>query len=337
MMMTEPSNYEASIEEAHAMSNDSPELILEALGFNMGRGGQIKCACPVHGGDNRYGFSWHPQKKVWKCWTNHCHEKYGSNLLGLIRGIQQCTMDQAIDFVHSVIGKNFDLGDVQRKNFVKTALSVDKEHEVLDKSKLEKMTRDISYFTGRGLSPEIVQRYYCFNCKTQGHPLNNRACVPIFTENEDLIGFSGRILDDKLIDKIYCPKWKLYPNNIPREKTLFNLNKAKEDIKRTKTAVVVEGQLDVMKFVELGITNTIAPLGTFLSTDHIKLLIKNGCQNLVLCLDPDKAGESAEILLRQKLKMYFNLFSIDLKKDPGEYTIDEANRELRPILEEICQ
>lgn len=327
--------FEQEVEKAHALANDSSEAVLMALGFSMGRYGEIKCSCPVHGGDNRYGFSWSPQKKVWKCWTNQCHETYGSNLLGLVRGIKRCSLREAVDFIFNLLGNKIDMSDVERKNFIRKSRSVEKSHEILDKGKLEKMTRDISYFVGRGLNPDLLNKYQCFTCKTNGHPLNNRACIPIFSEKEDLIGFSGRIIDDKLINKDYCPKWKIYPYEMPKEKILFNLNNAKESIRELRSAIVVEGPLDVFKLIESGVPNVVAPLGINLSTDHIKLLVKSGVHNMILALDPDEAGQKNQEKMVKKFAMYFRVFTLDLKKDPGEYTVDEVKAEIVPQLQEI--
>ena len=324
----------SDIEKAHAIANSQADVVLNSLGLTSDRSGYIKCSCPVHQGDNPNGFSWHPKKMVWKCWTHGCHEKLGSNLLGLIRGIKNCNLDEAVAHVYALCDGNFTDTDVERKNFIKSGKTESVGETVMDKGKLENMKRDTSYFRSRGLSPDILEKHLCFTCKTQGHPLFSRACIPILNDKDQLVGFNGRILEDNKISD-FAPKWKIYPPSFPKERILFNLNYAKESIQKTNTVILVEGPLDVMRMQESGIENVVGALGTSLSLAQITLLIQNKCQNVVIAFDPDTAGIKATEKLLKKLAIYFNVSQISLKKDPSDYTISEIQMDLMPALKRL--
>ena len=323
MTMTTPSKYEDAVENAHLIANENCDLILESLGFKVGYYGKIQCACPVHGGDNRHGFSWHPQKKVWKCWTNHCHEKYGSNLIGLIRAIRNCSLDAAIEYIYSVCDNEIDLSSLKRKNFIESKLPKAVENKIFDKTLLNNMDHNVPYFNSRKIPMETCKKFSCFLCKKDGHPLKDRACVSLFDDQNNLVGFVGRLIDDSKISS-YNPKWKVYPENLAKNNILFNLNNSLLSLQKEKTAILVEGPLDAMIWDSYGIPNVLAILGNYLSEKQISILLKNKVRKLIFALDPDAGGTKGLESSVEKAKMYFDIEHLILTKDPSDYTKEEA-------------
>jgi len=118
----------------------------------------------------------------------------------------------------------------------------------------------------------------------------DRLIIPIPDIQGRIIGFGGRTLTDEQPKYLNSPETQLFNKG----KTLFALDKAKEAIAKQDLAVVVEGYFDAIALHAAGITNAVASLGTALSLDQVKLLLRyNESKQLVLNFDADKAGNTA--------------------------------------------
>jgi DNA primase len=116
----------------------------------------------------------------------------------------------------------------------------------------------------------------------------NRIMFPIKNQRGETIAFSGRSLDG------VGPK---YVNSSDTEffhkrQTLFGIDVAKSGIYRANRSIIVEGQIDAIKMQLAGYTETVAPLGSSLTVEHIETLCKVN-RNIVLCFDGDVAGHKA--------------------------------------------
>ncbi len=127
----------------------------------------------------------------------------------------------------------------------------------------------------------------------------NRLMFPIRDELGRVIGFSGRILEksDKLAKYVNSPETAIFKKG----RVLYALDKAKRNILDAKTAILCEGQIDVIRCHMAGINTTIAAQGTALTDDHARLL-KRYADTIIIVLDADPAGQdaslrSAEVLL----------------------------------------
>lgn len=112
-----------------------------------------------------------------------------------------------------------------------------------------------------------------------------RIIFPIYNLQGDLIAFGGRVIDDSLPKYINSPETKIFKKG----ESLFAINLAKEGIKNKGYAIIVEGYLDTIICHQYGFKNTIAPLGTALTTMHLQKL-KLLTKNVVLIFDADEAG-----------------------------------------------
>ena len=118
----------------------------------------------------------------------------------------------------------------------------------------------------------------------------DRLMFPIHNDYGDIIAYSGRqLVEDKNSGKyINSPETALFK----KSKVFFGLDKAKRAIGKEKFALLCEGQIDVIACHEAGIENTVAGLGTALTSDHARL-IKRYTDKVVLCYDSDAAGHKA--------------------------------------------
>ena len=118
----------------------------------------------------------------------------------------------------------------------------------------------------------------------------DRLMFPIRNDYGDVIGFSGRILNDSQREAKYVnsPETPIFSKG----KVLFGLDKSKRSLIDSGQAVVLEGQIDLISAFENGVTNGVAPQGTAFTNDQARLL-KRFVDRVILCFDSDTAGQNA--------------------------------------------
>ena len=119
----------------------------------------------------------------------------------------------------------------------------------------------------------------------------NRVMFPIASEAGKVIAFTGRTLatDEKAGPKyLNSPETPIYS----KSRVLFNLDLAKEWVKKFDYAILVEGQMDCISVYAAGFHNVIASSGTAFTELQAKLLARFS-KNVVVNFDPDTAGAKA--------------------------------------------
>ncbi len=118
----------------------------------------------------------------------------------------------------------------------------------------------------------------------------NRIMFPICNAEGEVIAFSGRVLgsDAQTAKYLNSPETALFRKG----NVLFGLHKSKRALIEAKSAIVCEGQLDLITLFEAGITNVVAPQGTAFTENQARIL-KRFVQEVVLCFDSDPAGQKA--------------------------------------------
>ncbi|MEW6002618.1 MAG: DNA primase [Nitrospirota bacterium] len=115
-----------------------------------------------------------------------------------------------------------------------------------------------------------------------------RIIFPIFNLQNEVIGFGGRVLDDGKPKYINSPETEVFK----KSEILYALNLSKDEIRKKGYAIIVEGYLDTIMCHQYGFRNTVAPLGTSLTSRHLQRL-KLFTEKAVLVFDSDDAGVSA--------------------------------------------
>ncbi len=148
----------------------------------------------------------------------------------------------------------------------------------------------------------------------------NRVMFPISSEAGKVIAFTGRTLaaDEKSGPKyLNSPETAIYSKG----RVLFNLDLAKEWIKKFDYAILVEGQMDCISVYAAGFHNVIASSGTAFTELQAKLLGRFS-KNAVVNFDPDTAGAKAtERTLGLLVEEEFTLKVLTLEQgfDPDLY------------------
>ncbi|MFL6387367.1 MAG: DNA primase [Terriglobales bacterium] len=119
----------------------------------------------------------------------------------------------------------------------------------------------------------------------------NRIMFPIANENGKIIAFTGRTLakDEKSGPKyLNSPETPIYS----KSRVLYNLDRAKEAIRKLGYAIIVEGQMDCIAVYSAGFHNVAASSGTAFTETQVRLLGRFS-KDIVVNFDPDTAGAAA--------------------------------------------
>lgn len=168
-------------------------------------------------------------------------------------------------------------------------------------------------FTDKELSlGGLVNRY-------GGDLFRGRMMVPLMDGSGQVIGFTARILADEPNAPKYLntPETPLYHKG----RHVFGLSQAKEAIRRSDYAVIVEGNLDVVSSHQVGVTQVIATAGTAMTDHQLKALVRLS-PNVRLAFDADAAGIVATeraIPVAQSVGIDLTIINLpDGLKDPDE-------------------
>ena len=121
-----------------------------------------------------------------------------------------------------------------------------------------------------------------------------RVMFPITDAAGKVIAFGGRVLPGQPTVGDPPPKY-LNSAESPlfrKGHTVYGLALARDAIRRTGRAIVVEGYLDVIALAQAGIGEVVAPLGTALTADQLRVL-RRFTENVIACFDGDDAGRRA--------------------------------------------
>ncbi|HAW53334.1 MAG TPA: DNA primase, partial [Flavobacteriales bacterium] len=159
-----------------------------------------------------------------------------------------------------------------------------------------------------------------------------RVIFPIRNLSGRVIGFGGRTLqpDGKMAKYVNSPESEVYS----KSHQLYGLFSAKKSIVKEDEVYLVEGYTDVVSLYQSGVENAVAPLGTSLTEDQIKL-IRRYTKNVVLLFDGDAAGTKAalratDMLLEEGLNVKIVAFPDG--QDPDTYSKSHSDDALQKFL-----
>lgn len=149
-----------------------------------------------------------------------------------------------------------------------------------------------------------------------------RVIFPITLPGGDVAGFGARRADwveeeDKGPKYLNSPESPIYD----KSSIFYGLDLARDSIRQSRRAILVEGYMDVIGLHQVGVTQAIATCGTALSHKHAEALSKMA-EEVITMFDGDAAGldatrRSAEPLLKQGLMM--RVLELPTGEDPDTY------------------
>jgi DNA primase len=191
---------------------------------------------------------------------------------------------------------------------------------------------DWSWITERAKSTPytaaVLERIGLVSRRKQGpgyyDRFKGRVLFPIFDSQGRAVGLGGRVLPQAAEGKdvakyVNSPETPLFA----KSRLLYGLNLARDAIRKTNTALVVEGYTDCIAAHQFGFENTVAVLGTALGAGHIQLLRRFADRlRVVLVLDGDEAGRrrASEVLeLFVSANVDLRVLTLPDNADPADF------------------
>jgi DNA primase len=173
-----------------------------------------------------------------------------------------------------------------------------------------------------GLIMEKDKAFYSF--------FRGRLIFPIFNIMGKIIGFGGRVLDDVLPKYINSCESSIYS----KSNSLYGINIAKDYIRKKGFSIIVEGYFDLISLHKYGFKNSVATLGTALTSNHIKIL-KRYSNNVIGIFDGDRAGISAierSVPLFLNEEMQAKVIILPQGMDPDEFVNKVGDKKLADMI-----
>ncbi|UKK48745.1 DNA primase [Prevotella sp. E9-3] len=173
----------------------------------------------------------------------------------------------------------------------------------------------ITFARKEGLSIPIMKELRLISTSEKGNDYgfyNDRLMIPIKDKFGRVISYTARTMDE------HKEKGTKYMNGaesffFTKGNHLFGLDTAQREGARQELFYVVEGAPDVIKLQEIGITNTIAALGTAFTKEQFQLLKRYHCQ---LCFIPDQDGPGIEAVKKNGRLAMEAGFRVTVKEIP---------------------
>lgn len=338
------------IEEVR-LANDIVSIISEYVVLKK-KGRNYTGLCPFHQ-EKTPSFMVSPDKQIFHCFG--CG--VGGNVLSFIMKLENSTFPEAMRMLADKAGISLPEKEEPYKD--KKILIRDKAHEinklatdyyhhiltneesgqaaldyllqrgtsreVIDRFKLGYAPSSwdglLNYLGQNGYAAEEISRFGLAMAKERNNGyydrFRNRVMYPIMEIGGKVVGFGGRVIDDSLPKYLNSPETEVFN----KSRLLFGLNLGTGAIRSADQVIIMEGYMDVISAHQFGIKNTVASLGTALTREQGKLLMRY-THNVVIAYDADQAGVMATIRgleILQELGCQVKVLSIPEGKDPDEF------------------
>ncbi len=309
-------------------------------------GRNYKALCPFHN-EKTASFMVSPDRQIFKCFG--CNE--GGDIFAFYKRIEGVEFGEAMKVLANRAG-------IRLKEFKPTRAEQQKEtlfkahdlasrfyHHLLTKHPVGKKALD--YLKAREVKQKSIDDFQLGFAPEKDSPLvdylkkkefsiqdiiisglgtvstgkprdwfRGRIMFPIFDASGRCIAFSGRVLGNTEPKYLNSPETPVFS----KSKALYGINLAKANIQKERSAVLVEGNLDVISSFQVGVTNVVAPLGTSLTETQVEIL-KRWAENLLFAFDTDLAGDAAAkraITMAENADMNIRIVQLSSGKDPDD-------------------
>lgn len=301
--------------------------------------------CPFHN-DTNPSMSVSREKQIYKCFS--CGAS--GNIFTFVRDYEHMDMKDVLELLAAKVGITISNNSVSRKT-----TKYDKLYEIYELANKFYQnninTKDgqkaKEYLKNRGITEDIIKEFEIglsldnmdsltkvltkkgydiytldkIGLSSNNHDLFiNRIMVPIHDINGKTVAFSGRVYNKQSDHKYVNTK---ETEIFKKGHLLFNYYRCKEEARRNKYVIIMEGYMDVFRAFSIGAKNVVAIMGTALTEEQTNL-IKKLSNNVYLCLDGDAPGQKATLSVGEQLeKVGINLKVIRLTndEDPDTYIL----------------
>lgn len=335
---------------------DLVALVQESVALTPSRGGaEFKGLCPFHD-DHNPSMMVYPDRQTFRCWS--CNT--GGDCFTWVMEFDKVEFREALEALAKraglelpqLQGRRPQAPTVGKAELLDVLAWAENEfHRCLLDSQMAAPARD--YLKERGFNNETIAKFKLGFAPNDGQwilararnkfPIEsletaklikksdegtgyyqffrNRVLFPIRNDKGRCVSFGGRVLP-----QFAQPGVGKYINGLDSElysksNLLFGFDAAREGIRKSGTAVVVEGYTDVLISHQFDVTNVVGVCGTALTQAHVDRL-KRFATRIVLMFDGDQAGQDAA----EKALANFLAENIDMRvlvlpngQDPDEF------------------
>lgn len=302
------------------------------------------------GAEKTPSFMVSPEKQIWHDFSSG----KGGNIFSFVMEMEGLDFKGALELLARKAG--VDLGQYRTSDYAKNAKLKERLYEVLDlaakfyqlqlkgnKEILEYVLKDralnketalefrvgyapeggqvlAQFLLKKGFTAEEVKKAGLGNIFSGNlrDMFRGRMTIALMDSQGRVIGFTARQINNDP----NSPKYINTPQTILYDKSrhVFGLHLAKEAIRKSNFAVVVEGNMDVIASHQVGVKNVVATAGTAMTKQHLKE-ISRFSDDIRLAFDQDKAGQNATertIILSTEMDIRLGVITIPSGKDPDE-------------------
>ncbi len=331
------------------LAADAVQIIGEYVPLRRS-GGSFRGPCPFHQG-TKPNFSVTPEKGTYHCFV--CHEsgdvftflrkRLGLDFVGAIKLVGERVGIEVIDQPTRAHAP-----DPNERNWEVLATAAEWFREQLADEQVGREARE--YLAQRGIDaaartrfgigfsprdPQAMRRYLSSLGFDEDRQLEagvlhrregetdtrvrfrGRIMFPILDELGHHVGFGGRALGDAVPKYLNSGESSVFH----KRRTLYGLHTAKQAMRRTSRAVVVEGYLDAIRLALNGVEEVVAPLGTALTEEQAALLVRYA-NEVFLLYDSDEAGQKATFVSGRELlrhKAVVRVVTLPEGEDPDTF------------------
>lgn len=307
--------------------------------------------CPFHD-DHNPSMSVSPEKGVYKCFV--CGN--AGNVFNFVMEYEKVSFYEAVKIVADKIGVSIDISTSKKENTKKSPLYdvYNIAYKFYQNNLNTVYGKDAKkYLLNRKIDEDVIKNFniglslsdseLCNALKAKGFKdddivssgvavqngnniydiYKNRIMFPLYDLEGNVVGFSGRIYNQKSESKYINTK---ETEIFKKGELLYNYHIAKKEARKEKNIIVVEGFMDVIRLSTIGIVNVVATMGTAVTKYQLNLIQKLA-PNITLMFDGDKAGEKATnafIELANGNDSNIKVVRLENNLDPDEYILTKG-------------
>src|SRR5580693_3720442 len=322
--------------------------------------------CPFHQ-EKSPSFAVHPVKQIYHCFG--CGK--GGDVFQFVMELEKSTFPEAVRTVAEKCGiaipKPRERSPEERKENQQRSALVEMHREAaaffarqLHESSEGKVA--YAYLEDRGLNRDVITRFGLGFAPSAGDALlrflkqkypekllevsgivsrdqngnrfydrfRRRIMFPIANEAGKVIAFGGRAMGDDMPKYMNSPETPIYS----KSNVLYHLDRAKESLRQSDFAVLVEGYMDAIAVARAGVGNVVASCGTRLAEPQTKLLARF-TRRIVVNYDPDTAGQAATerslVLLLEK-EFDVRVLALPGGADPDKFIKEQGVEAYKKLL-----
>lgn len=297
------------METCQTFDSNNLQTTLEEAGYRLtDYGDHWRCAAAYRGGTNQMSLKIYKNSGVWSDFGHQNTPLPIHFLLGKIFGPNHPKVQE------------FKNGSINGQTTYYQPTQTIEMERVYPENVLEKLFPNFNFYTSKGYSYDTLKSLRAGLAGTG--KMYRRVVFPIFDANKQIIGFSGRKIDDDNPDK---PKWKhlgkkknwVYPANIP------TFTKTTEAITESGEVILVESIGDMMSLFENGIFNVLVTFGLGCSPAIISFLSQFSIEKIIIVPNNDIENKENNGLIGAlgalvDLSFYFNHKNIFISVPPND-------------------